>query len=248
MGSAPQFVDTAESGEGFLALRLAANRVVHRHDGDMTGNRTGARVVTGGMVLIASFGLVACTGDAQNRASPGTSAPANPASTAPTTTVATLPASCAAPTPEQGRPGLDATVKVFLFCKSNGGVMPVELHSSERVVPDDGAPLRAALTQLLLGVTPAEDEAGLASAFSSFTAGGLRGVTVKSGIARLDLTAGFESTTNFSASNLAGVVFSQIEAAVFQFLDVQGIEFAIEGQRWCGWEVGDCGPGPALER
>jgi spore germination protein GerM len=137
---------------------------------------------------------------------------------------------------------------VFLFCKSTGGVMPVELHSADRIVPDDGAPLRAALTQLLLGVTPAEDEAGLASAFTSFTADGLRGVTVKSGIARLDLSAGFESTTNFSTTNLAGVVLSQIEATVFQFPDIQGIDFAIEGQRWCGWEVGDCGPGPVLER
>jgi hypothetical protein len=215
---------------------------------DMTGNRTGAQVVGGGMLLIASFGLVACTDNAQNRASPGTSRPANPASTAPPTTAATPPASCAAPAPEQGRPRLDTTVKVFLFCKSNGGVMPVELHSAGRVVPDDGAPLRAALTQLLLGVTPAEDEAGLTSAFSSFTAGGLRGVTVKTGIARLDLTDGFESTTNFSTSNLAGIVLSQIEATALQFPDIQGIEFAIEGQRWCGWEVGDCGPGPVLER
>jgi spore germination protein GerM len=126
--------------------------------------------------------------------------------------------------------------------------MPLELHSADRVGPDDGTPLRAALTQLLLGATPAEDEAGLASAFSSFTAGGLRGVTVKSGITRLDLTAGFESTTNFSATNLAGVVLSQIEATVFQFPDIQGIELAIDGRRWCGWEVGDCGPGPVLER
>ena len=153
-----------------------------------------------------------------------------------------------APTPEPGRPRLDTTVKVFLYCKSNGGVMPVELRPADRVVPDDGEPLRAALTQLLLGVTPAEDDAGLGSAFSSSTAGGLRGVTVHSGTARLDLTAGFEATTNFSTTNLAGVVFSQIEATVFQFPDIHGIEFAIDGKRWCGWEVGDCGPGPILKR
>ena len=215
---------------------------------DMNGNRTGRRVVGGGMLLIVSFGLVACTDNGQNRASSGTSDPADPASTAPATTAVTLPASCAAPAPEQARPGLDTTVKVFLFCKSNGGVMPIELHSADRVVPDDGAPLRAALIQLLLGVTPAEDEEGLASAFGSFTAGGLRGVTVKSEIARLDLTDGFESTTNFSTSNLAAVVLSQIEATVFQFPEIRGIEFAVEGQRWCGWEAGDCGPGPVLKR
>jgi hypothetical protein len=213
---------------------------------NMTGNGPGRRRVGGGLLLVASLSLSACPGNGQNRASP--SGPADPGSTAPPTTAAIQAASCAAPTPGQGRPGLDTAVKVSLFCKSNGGVMPVELHSAVRVVPDDGAPLRAAVTQLLLGVTPEEDEAGLASAFTSFTAGGLRGVTVQSGIARLDLTAGFESTTNFSTTNLAGVVVSQIEATVFQFPHIQGIDFAIEGQRWCGWEVGDCGPGPVLER
>jgi hypothetical protein len=88
----------------------------------------------------------------------------------------------------------------------------------------------------------------LGSAFSSSTGGGLRQATVESGIARLDFTAGFEATNNFSTTNLAGVVRSQIEATVFQFPAVHGIEFAIEGRRWCGWEAGDCGPGPVLKR
>jgi spore germination protein GerM len=139
-------------------------------------------------------------------------------------------------------------VKVFLFCNDEGGVMPVDLHPVDRVVPNDGEPLRAALTQLLLGVTPAEAQAGLGSAFSSFTAGGLRGVTVRSGIARLDLTTGFETTNNFSTTNMSGVVLSQIEATVFQFPNIQGIEFTIEGQRWCGWEAGDCGRESLLKR
>jgi spore germination protein GerM len=199
------------------------------------------------ILLVASFGLVACTrgGKAASARTPGS---VNPVATAPSTAAETTLAPCAAPTPEHVRAGLDTSVKVFLYCKSNGGVMPVELHAAVRIVPDDAESLRAALTQLLLGVTPAEDEAGLGSAFSSSTAGGLRGVGVKLGIARLDLTAGFEATSNFSTSNLAGVVFSQIEATVFQFPDIHGIGFAIEGQRWCGWEAGDCGAGPLLKR
>lgn len=136
---------------------------------------------------------------------------------------------------------------MFLFCKSDGGVMPVELHPVDRVVPADGQPLRGALTQLLLGATPAEDDVGLGSAFSASTAAGLRGVTVGSGIARLDFTAGFEAANNFSTTNLAGVVFSQIEATVFQFPHIHGIEFAIDGRRWCGWEAGDCNSGPVLK-
>jgi spore germination protein GerM len=195
--------------------------------------------------LSASQAPVACTGEAAQRTPPGTAGAATRPPPAPSTAT---PASCVAPAPEHRRPGLDTTVKVFLYCKSNGGMMPVELHPADRVVPDDGQALRAALIQLLLGVTAAEDEAGLGSAFSSFTASGLRGVTVKSGVARLDFTEGFEATSNFSTSNLAGVVFSQIEATVFQFPDVHGIEFAVQGQRWCGWEVGHCGPGPLVKR
>lgn len=241
-------MDRDDAGEAFLALRLGADSVAYLHDGGMSRNRTGRRVVGTGMLLIASFGLGACTADAQNGASPGTSDPVTGPTTAPSTRADTSPTSCAPPTPERGRPSLDTTVKVFLYCKSNGGMMPVELHSAVRMVPADGEPIRAALTQLLLGVTPAEDEAGLGSAFDTSTVGGLRSVAVKSGIARLDLTAGFEATNNFSTANLAGVVFSQIEATVFQFPDIRGIEFTIEGQRWCGWEVGDCGPGPVLKR
>jgi spore germination protein GerM len=199
-------------------------------------------------MLIAACGLMACSGESPEGASTGTSTTAGSPATAPSTTAGNAHESCAAPASEPGRPKLDTTVKVFLFCSSSGGVMPVELLPAERVVPDDGEPLRAALVQLLIGVTPAEDEAGLASAFSSSTAGGLRGVAVRSGIARLDFTAGFEATSNFSTSNLAGVVFSQIEATVFQFPEIHGIDLAIEGQRWCGGEAGDCGPGPVSRR
>ena len=132
-------------------------------------------------------------------------------------------------------------VKVFLFC--NGGSAPVDLRPVDRVVPNDGAPLRAALNQLLMGETPDEASAGMQSAFSQYTVGTLRGVTTKSGVATLDFTAGFESTNNFSTTNLAAVVFSQIEATVFQFPEITAIEFMIEGKRWCGWEAGDdCEP------
>lgn len=127
--------------------------------------------------------------------------------------------------------------------------MPIEVQFLDRVVPDDGAALRAALTQLLLGVTPAEWNAGFRSAFSSQTAGQLRSVAIRDGVAVLDLTAGFVATNNFSTSNLGGVVMSQIEATVFQFPEVMGIEFRVEGERWCGWETTCQGaPSPLRDR
>ena len=127
--------------------------------------------------------------------------------------------------------------------------MPVDLRAVDRVVPDDGAPLRAALNQLLTGVTPHEAAEGLGSAFSTFTADQLLGVTLEDGIARLDFTSGFESTNNFSTSNLSGVVMSQIAETVFQFDEVTGLDFSIEGERWCGWEnICDEQPVPLVER
>lgn len=201
-------------------------------------------------LVIASIGLAGCTDDDGTErvsASTSTSSTTPATSSPPTATTVQTSGSCVAPAAERPRtPELDTTVKVFLFC--NGGVMPVDLHPVDRVVPNDGAPLRAAIGQLLVGVTPAEANAGLQSAFSAYTAGALRGVTVRSGVATLDLTAGFESTNNFSTTNLSGVVLSQIEATVFQFPDITSLEFEIEGERWCGWEAGDCGPKPPIER
>lgn len=59
---------------------------------------------------------------------------------------------------------------------------------------------------------------------------------IEDGIATLDLTAGFGSTSNFSTSAASAAVMAQIEATVFQFSEITGLEFKIEGERWCGWE------------
>jgi spore germination protein GerM len=86
-------------------------------------------------------------------------------------------------------------------------------------------------------VTPGEADAGFGSAFSSYTAGGLRGASIEGGVATLDLTTGFVATNNFSTSTLATIVMSQIEATVFQFDDLTGLELTVDGERWCGWEA-----------
>ena len=117
------------------------------------------------------------------------------------------------------------------------------------MVPADGAPLSAALTQLLIGVTPDEAAVGMTSAFSAYTAGTLRDVVIESGVATLDFAAGFAAAPNLSTSSASEVVVRQIEATVFQFPEVIGIEFAIEGERWCLWEnTCEGAPTPLLSR
>ena len=145
------------------------------------------------------------------------------------------------------REGLDVTVTVYVFCGTGvgeSGLIPVE-----RVVPDDGAPLRASIIQLLIGVTPDEARAGLNSAFSPYTAGMLLSVDVDGSTATIDLTAEFAQTNNFSTSNLSAVVLSQIEATVFQFPEIDGIELQVGGERFCGWETScDGAPEPLMSR
>jgi spore germination protein GerM len=92
------------------------------------------------------------------------------------------------------------------------------------------------MTQLLLGVSPAEDAAGLTSMFSTYTAGTLRGVRIADGVATVDFTSGFAATNNFSTSNASAIVYAQIDATLFHFPEIVGIEFEIDGERWCGWE------------
>lgn len=192
--------------------------------------------------VLALFGLGGCTtgspsdgGQAEGTATTtfGESTSTDPSAA---TTTSTIPGTrCGSPEPGLQRPEVDEVVTVFVFC--GPGVVPVDLHAANRVVPADGAPLRAAVTQLLLGVTPAEAAEGLRSAFSSYTAGTLVGVNLEAGVATLNFTSGFVETNNFGTTNLTGIVLSQIDATVFQFPEVQGIEFEVEGERWCGWEA-----------
>lgn len=172
----------------------------------------------------------------------GSSETPRPFTSAPTPTSSPSGASnappCVPPPPGgRGRPGLERTITVFLFCGSDGlEFTPDLLRPVERVVPEDGAPLRAAVTQLLVGVTPKEAAAGLSSSFSTYTVGQLRSATIENRIATLDLTGGFRDTNNYSASTASMFVMGQITATVFHFPEIDGLEFKIDGERWCGWE------------
>jgi spore germination protein GerM len=87
-----------------------------------------------------------------------------------------------------------------------------------------------------VGVTPKESDAGFSSAFSTYTAGQLRSATIENRIATLELTAGFRDTSNYSATGASMAIMQQLEATVFHFPDIDGLEFEIDGERWCFWE------------
>lgn len=188
-------------------------------------------------VVVVLLAIVGCSDDDQ-RATP-TSSSALPESTQPSSTTAISSATATTCTPIEPvvhQPDEHQIVDVFVFC-GPGVAYDLDLRRVSRLVPADAQPLTAALTQLLIGVTPEEAATGLASAFSSYTAGGLRSADIDGGIAVLDFTNGFVRTGNFGTSNLSAVVMMQIEATVFQFPEVTGLDLRVDGERFCGWEA-----------
>jgi hypothetical protein len=142
--------------------------------------------------------------------------------------------------PYAPRPAVDSVVSIALYCEGDD-----EPRIVERLVPADSDPATAAFEQLLIGVTPEEHHVGLQSAFTSYTAGQFNSVIVgRDGVLVIDLTPGFVSTNNFSTSNGALLVLQQIEATFFAVREVSGIEFTVDGNRWCGWESGPCSDVP----
>lgn len=150
---------------------------------------------------------------------------------APTTTTVV---DCEPPVRAAFDPETQQVVEVALICSD--GAAYFDLRAVPRVVPADGRPLTAAVTQLLSGTTAEEAESGFESQFSSATAGTLQSAAIDDGVAILALTAGFAGTPNFSASSASQRVMSQIEATVFRFPNITGLDFRIEGERWCWWE------------
>jgi len=181
------------------------------------------------LVLAAlAVAAAACNGN-DEAASTTTTEPTTTAEPTTTTVV-----DCEPPVQAAFDPETHQVVEVALIC--GDGVRDLDLRTVPRVVLADGRPLNAAVTQLLSGATAEETESGYQSVFSSATADGLRSATIEGGVAILDLTAGFERTNNFSTSAASAIVMSQIEATVFQFPNITGLDFRIEGERWCGWE------------
>lgn len=188
-------------------------------------------------VVVVLLAIVGCSDDDQ-RATPAPSS-ALPESTQPSSTTAisaSTVTTCTSSEPVVQQPDEHQIVDVFVFCGA-GVAHDLDLRSVSRLVPADADPLTAAVTQLLIGVTPEEAAIGLASAFSSYTAGGLRSAHIDGGIAVLDFTNGFVRTGNFGTSNLSAVVMMQIEATVFQFPEVTGLDLSVNGERFCGWEA-----------
>lgn len=55
--------------------------------------------------------------------------------------------------------------------------------------------------------------------------------------------------TTSAPPTCSAIVLAQLTAMVFQFDEISGLELAVDGERWCGWEsTGDGAPVPFLTR
>ena len=138
-------------------------------------------------------------------------------------------------------PGMRACTKVY----------PVE-----RAVPPPEDVPRAALEQLFLGPTTAEQANGYVSAFSAATADILIGVTIKDQVAYVNLKDIRAIIPNASTSCGSAAFFAAVEATVKGTADVTRVLYAIEGDPEPFWEwmqVGcaplndNCDPAPFRE-
>ncbi|HEY7702323.1 MAG TPA: GerMN domain-containing protein, partial [Candidatus Limnocylindrales bacterium] len=94
-----------------------------------------------------------------------------------------------------------------------------------RVVPKSAGVARAAMTALLDASEPIADYSQLSTAIPAGTA--LRGITIKDGVATVDLSSGFESGGGSASGQYR---LGQVVYTLTQFSSVRAVLFQVEGR------------------
>ena len=114
----------------------------------------------------------------------------------------------------------------------------------QRTVPLTGAPLGAALRELLKGPTEAERERGLHSWFSPATANALQSVSIDhEGRATVELADLRQVISGASSSAGSAMLLQQLDSTVLQFGTVETVEYRMAGSCSAFWkwlQYGDC--------
>jgi hypothetical protein len=130
-----------------------------------------------------------------------------------------VPEHCDVPAP----PDDVSTVQVVFSCDEAA-------VGTWRPLPDDRTDtVRFALEALLHGPTPQEQETGLSSFFSAETAGMLRDVEVREGVAYIDFHDFSGVMPNASSSAGSQQLLDQIAGTVFQFDAIREAELSFNG-------------------
>ncbi len=133
-------------------------------------------------------------------------------------------------------------IVVLYGCMGGDGVDPDISHPTYRTVPDDADQLTATIEALIAGPTTEEIENGYASFFTAESAPGLNGIESDGG----RLVVDFNEAVLVNGSNTStGMLFyhAELYANVFQFEEVQSVEFRLNGscEAWArSFEGEDC--------
>jgi spore germination protein GerM len=110
---------------------------------------------------------------------------------------------------------------------------PVEVR---RPVAGRAADIRTALEMLLAGPTAAERQRGIDSWFSDATSGMLRSVDVAGSRVAVDFNDLRQVIPNASTSTGSMLLMQELNATIFQYPEVHGIDYSIEGSCDAFWE------------
>lgn len=186
-------------------------------------------------------------------------APPTPSPTARTAVTAAPapPPRSSAPVVSSPAPAATVTLGISLLPAGYSCRPGAPLVRVKRVVPATQAVATAALEQLFAGSTAAERARGLESGFDRSTAGLLRAVRVRDGVAYVDLHDLLFTELSNASTSCGNVAFTaQIEQTLRQFPTVSEVRFAVEGDPVAYYEwaqigcpspsrTGDrCDPGP----
>jgi germination protein M len=160
------------------------------------------------VTLLAATGIAACGGSTTN---PTTAKPIS-------TQAVTVTASPSSATPSSSASAPTTTIRIYFLRGEKLGV-------AQREVPHTPAVASAAMTALCDGPTADEKAAGLGTTVPPGTE--LRGISVKAGVATVDLSSRFASGGG-SLSMMARV--TQVVYTLTQFRSIKAVTFMLDGE------------------
>lgn len=226
----------ADEGVGAGSLpAVEARREIRRRQRVRAFAGGGVAVVL--MAGVAWGSVLVSNGDSPKRVAPAQDGPAIPCDEdSPTDAL-----ECATPTPGPVESPAGANpVLVFQLREGQSAYTKGSYAPSPRMAGGDHSTqgrLRAALQELVKGPTPPEQAAGFESIFSSKTADILRSVRVTDdGRAIVDFADFRDELPNAAAAEGGTVFIFELNHTVFQFPDVQSVEYRIEEDCGAFWE------------
>lgn len=128
---------------------------------------------------------------------------------------------------------------VLMYCGGTGTGEPAvdeRLVPVPRMVSSDRDPIDATMHQLFLGATPAEADAGLWSVGGRWLPATYIETRIDGDVATIHLTKSFPQRNNISTTTAGAFALHQIASNVFQLGGVDGLEYVVGDERWCGFE------------